>query len=94
MRKLIIAILVVLIVSSTAFAGETVRVYDNKYQLKYVYDAERGRVYDTRYQLQYIVEKSRIYDYRYQPKYIYEAGRTNLRLRLQLTVHHKGRPCI
>ena len=56
MRKLIIAMLLVLIVSFAAFAGETVRVYDNKCQLKYIYDVEKGRVYDTRCQLQYIVE--------------------------------------
>jgi hypothetical protein len=73
MRKLIIAMLLVLIVSFAAFAGETVRVYDNKCQLKYIYDVEKGRVYDTRYQLQYIVEDNRVYDYKYQPKYIYDA---------------------
>ena len=49
MRKFIMAILLVLLVSVAAFAGEKVRVYDNKYQLKYVYDVEKGRVYDTRY---------------------------------------------
>jgi len=73
MRKLIIAMLLVLIVSLAAFAGETVRVYDNKYQLKYIYNAEKGRVYDTRYQVQYIVEGNRVYDNKYQPKYIYDA---------------------
>jgi hypothetical protein len=75
MRKLIIAMLLVLIVSFAAYAGETVRVYDNKYQLKYVYDLEKGRVYDMRYQLQYIVKDNRVYDNKYQPRYIFDADK-------------------
>ena len=67
MRKVIMAILLVLLVSCIVFAGETVRVSDSKYQLKYIYDVESGRVYDTRYQLRYRVEDNRVYDSKYQP---------------------------
>ena len=64
--------LLVLIVSLAAFAGETVRVYDNKYQLKYIYDAEKGRIYDYGYNLQYTIQGDRVYDVRYCPVYYLE----------------------
>ena len=73
MKRTILAFLIIFVLSFQVFAGETVRVYDNKYQLKYIYDVESGRVYDTRYQLRYIVENNRIYDHKYQPTYMYDA---------------------
>jgi hypothetical protein len=73
MKRTIFAFLIIHVLSFQVFAGETVRVYDSKYQLKYIYDVESGRVYDTRYQLRYIVENNRIYDHKYQPTYMYDA---------------------
>ena len=75
MRKSIISIVLIFLFSLPVFAGETVRIYDNNYQLKYVYDVESGRIYDTRHQLRYRVEDNRVYDYKYQPTYIYDADK-------------------
>ena len=73
MKKVILAVFLILALCLPVFAGETVRVYDSKHQLKYIYDVEKGRGYDTKYQLRYIVKDDHIYDYKYQPKYIYDA---------------------
>ena len=75
MKRTILAFLIILVLSFQAFAGETVRVYDSKYQLKYIYDVESGRVYDTRYNLRYRVEGNRVYDHKYQPIYMYDADK-------------------
>ena len=75
MKRTIFAFLIILVFSFSAFAGETVRIYDMQYQLKYIYDVESGRVYDTRYQLQYRVENNRVYDSRYQPIYMYDPDK-------------------
>jgi hypothetical protein len=75
MKRTIFAFSIIFMLSFQVFAGETVRIYDNKYQLKYVYDVESGRVYDTRYQLRYTVEGNRVYDSKYQPVYMYDADK-------------------
>jgi hypothetical protein len=64
MRKLIIVMLLVLRVSFAAFTGETVRAYDNKYQLKNIYDAAEKQIYDDGYNLQYTIPSDRVYDIR------------------------------
>ena len=75
MKRTILAFLIILVISFQVFASETVRVYDSKYQLKYIYDVESGRVYDTRYQLRYTVENNRVYDSNYQPIYTYDPDK-------------------